>query len=143
MMRLLGVMTMLAMVSATAVQAEWQSVRGNLRRDGNVGYAVNPPYKQAWMKEFPGEITTTRVEAIVGGGLVYVGTYHGTLHALDAASGAERWTYSAGAPILHSPAYADGAVYFGTARGKVIALNADGSHRWTFDAGRGGVDTSP
>jgi outer membrane protein assembly factor BamB len=71
-------------------------------------------------------------------GVVY---FHGggRLHALDAESGAERWSYPTGdsaAPgsMPTRPVVADGAVYV-TAGARVIALDArSGGERWRFDA---------
>ncbi|MCL6641064.1 MAG: trypsin-like peptidase domain-containing protein, partial [Candidatus Rokubacteria bacterium] len=50
------------------------------------------------------------VEAIAG--VVYIGSFLG-LHALDTASGAERWRFSPGGPVNSSPTVVDGVVYAG------------------------------
>ncbi|MCS7283639.1 MAG: PQQ-binding-like beta-propeller repeat protein [Anaerolineae bacterium] len=55
------------------------------------------------------------VAPVVDNGVVYLGSTDGVFYALDAATGALRWTYNVGAPILNSAALsADGqTVYFG------------------------------
>ncbi|TKA09905.1 serine/threonine-protein kinase [Actinacidiphila oryziradicis] len=71
-------------------------------------------------------------------GVVY---FHGggRLHALDATTGAEHWSYptsETGAPgsMPTRPVVADGAVYV-TAGNRVLALDArTGGERWRFDA---------
>lgn len=79
--------------------------------------------------------------ALVGSTVYYRGG--GRLHALDARSGALRWTFplgdaevaagvAAGMPVR--PTAGDDAVYV-TAGGRVLALDpADGRERWRFDA---------
>jgi len=74
----------------------------------------------------------------IEGGVVY---FHGggRLHALDAASGAERWSYPTSdtggyGSMPTRPVLADGAVYV-TAGNRVVALDAlTGGERWRFDA---------
>ena len=40
----------------------------------------------------------------------------GTVHALDAATGAERWRYETDSYVSSSPAVVDGIVYVGSGR---------------------------
>ncbi|SNS00898.1 serine/threonine-protein kinase [Actinacidiphila glaucinigra] len=68
-------------------------------------------------------------------GVVY---FHGggRLHALDATSGAEHWSYPTGegGAMPTRPVVADGAVYV-TVGNRVLALDArSGTERWRFDA---------
>jgi outer membrane protein assembly factor BamB len=66
------------------------------------------------------------------GGLVYAGAEDGTLHALEAATGKERWTFNAGGAIRTRavPGPAD-AVYFQSDNGTLYALDAKtGTMRW-------------
>lgn len=79
----------------------------------------------------------------VADGVVYTPSQH-ALFALDAADGAERWTFSFGNWKLHAPAVRDGTVYFGSTKvgagfeGRVYALDANGGRvRWTTDLGGG------
>jgi eukaryotic-like serine/threonine-protein kinase len=58
---------------------------------------------------------------------VYVGDFAGVMHAYNAATGAQLWTYQAGGKsdsIYSSPAVFDGVVYFASAGGILYALNA-------------------
>ena len=57
---------------------------------------------------------------------VYVGTSAGTVYALDAATGAVRWTAAVGAAVNDSPALANGKLYVPTGDGDLVVLAADG-----------------
>jgi outer membrane protein assembly factor BamB len=82
----------------------------------------------------------------VADGVVYIGSWDGSLFALDAATGAERWRFttpedsSPGA----SPAVADGVVYIGSATSGIISTNPGGFYAidarsgeqcWEFSTG--------
>jgi eukaryotic-like serine/threonine-protein kinase len=71
----------------------------------------------------------------VAGGIVYIGSDDGRVHALNAATGQVTWTYATGGGIITSPAMAvaGGTVYIGSAVGTVYALDAvTGQVRWTY-----------
>jgi outer membrane protein assembly factor BamB len=57
--------------------------------------------------------------------LVYVTDCGGTVHCVNANTGAPCWTHLAGGEIWSSPLVADGKVYVGTRRGEL----------WVFAAG--------
>ncbi|HEY7030067.1 MAG TPA: sigma-70 family RNA polymerase sigma factor, partial [Thermomicrobiales bacterium] len=70
--------------------------------------------------------------AIVAG-VLYAGGGDGKLHALDAATGAERWTFSTGGPIATSPTVAGGLVFIGSSDGDLYAVDAaTGTQRWSL-----------
>lgn len=59
-------------------------------------------------------------------GTAYIGTHDGTLYAVDATSGEERWSFDEpGGEIVSSPAVVDGVVYFGSHDGKLYAIDTD------------------
>jgi outer membrane protein assembly factor BamB len=82
---------------------------------------------------------------VVVNGTVYVGANigsmyegnEGSLFALDAGTGAERWRMTPGDDILSSPAVVDDVVYVGSASGILYTLDAElGTIRWSkFIAG--------
>ncbi len=78
----------------------------------------------------------------VAGGIVYVGADDQNLYALDAVSGAKVWSFSAGTPIVNTPAVVNGVVYLGA--GALYALSAsDGRQLWSGLATAAGVTASP
>jgi len=60
---------------------------------------------------------------------------YGVLHAIDAATGDERWSIRLNATVKTAPAVYDGTVCLG-AGDSVVAYDAvTGDHRWTFETG--------
>lgn len=78
-----------------------------------------------WAAPIDGTNSTNPVLA-PDGSTVFVGTDAGTVYALDAATGAVRWTGAVGAGVTASPALADGVLHVPTADGRLVALAADG-----------------
>jgi serine/threonine-protein kinase len=83
--------------------------------------------------------------------LVYIGARDGTLYAVDATSGDQRWTAATGGSIDSSAAVAGGVVYVGCSDqaqgqvccGSLFAFNAtNGARLWTGGTG-GSIDEPP
>ena len=73
---------------------------------------------------------------VVANGLVYFGSGDGNVYALDAATGATRWTFKTGDVVHASPAYADGVLYVGSWDSWFYAIDAvTGKQRWRFHGG--------
>jgi outer membrane protein assembly factor BamB len=70
--------------------------------------------------------------AILAEGVVYFNSYGGLwggiTHALDAATGQEKWKYKTGKVVRCTPSIADGVVYFGSNDGYIYALSLSGNH---------------
>lgn len=86
----------------------------------------------AWAFEFPGAIRA-RSQPSIAYGAVYVGSYDGTVYALDLGSGCVRWTFKAGAEVRtavvpYEQAGADGKparrVVFGDVIARVYSVDA-------------------
>jgi hypothetical protein len=125
--------------------SDWPTIHHDLKRTGFTEDCVRPPYSLDWVRSFPNEILTSRIEPIVAEGKVFVGTYSGNLYALDRRTGEIVWEFATPGPIVHSPAYHKGIVYVGSIGGTVHALAAGtGDPVWTFTTeGRGGFSASP
>jgi outer membrane protein assembly factor BamB len=113
---------------------DWPQYRGNAARTGEMpgpGLAGAPT--ERWRVQLGGEVASAPA---VSGGVVYIGDGAGTVHALDAATGAARWTFAAGAGIGSSPAVALGLVFIGNDSGTLYALDAaTGAERWRVTDG--------
>ncbi|MGI8483458.1 MAG: PQQ-binding-like beta-propeller repeat protein [Thermomicrobiales bacterium] len=95
-----------------------------------------------WQVEVKGPISATPV---IADGVAYVGSYDGSLYAIDLRTGAVRWTYATGADVLEpnlkiplgitgSAAVIGDTVYVGDAAATVQAIDiATGVARWTAE----------
>lgn len=72
----------------------------------------------------------------VADGTVYVGSGDGHIYAVDALTGAQRWSYKTGDVVHSSPAVSGGVVYAGSWDSYFYALNAaTGQLKWKFKTG--------
>jgi polyvinyl alcohol dehydrogenase (cytochrome) len=93
-----------------------------------------------WTVDVSGPVSAT---PIIAGGVSYVGSYDGSLYAIDIASGNVIWTYETGAEVLEpnleiplgitgSAHVSDGVVFVGDATATVHAIDAaTGEAIWT------------
>src|SRR5262249_19921666 len=82
-------------------------------------------------------------QTIVANGLAYVPSWDGKLHALDPATGKERWVFQPAGGFLSGAVLAtpDRKIYFGSALSDVYCLRGDdGSLVWHVMLGKAGVD---
>lgn len=69
-------------------------------------------------------------------GVVYIGSGDQNLYALDAATGALRWSFATGDVVHATPAVANGVVYVGSWDRNLYALDAsNGRERWRYTTG--------
>ena len=144
--------------------ARWDSdwIRYGNRLDGTRVAGPSPitattanRLRPAWRFTAGGPVTGT---PIVVDGTVLIGSYDGSLYALDATDGTPRWSFATGATaferdmnvplgISGSATVAEGVVYVGDADAVVHALDlADGRHRWSVSveaAPNGSIWSSP
>lgn len=72
----------------------------------------------------------------VAGGTLYIGSGDQHIYALDAATGALRWSFATGDVVHASPAVVDGVVYIGSWDRNLYALDAaTGVERWHYTTG--------
>lgn len=64
------------------------------------------------------------------GPLLLVPAWNGTLHALEAASGEERWRFDAGLPLRAAPAVETGRIYQPSGTGVLTVLDGTGRLLW-------------
>ncbi len=148
-----GVMTVILLTAATHLPAaDWPMHRADVSRSGAVEESLpaqvsiqwtytpaQPPWP-AWPE--PGrELNRLAFDhcfhCSVVDGVVYFGSSAtGKVHALDLATGAERWSFFTGGPVRFAPAVADGRAYVASDDGYLYCLSAaDGAQLWRFRAG--------
>lgn len=130
--------------SQAAGPNDWPQVAKDPQRSGFSAETLGTNFQVRWTKSFQPERVYPEVQAIIYSGQVFVGTEQGNLYALDATTGAQRWKFSAGSPILNSVAADAGIVYFGTMDGAVYGVNtANGTQAWKTQASEKGFSTAP
>lgn len=114
-----------------------------------VFYALDPAGNLRWSYTLPdaGDALIDSAATLAPGGLVVVPGGDGTLHALDTASGAVRWTFDAyhaddhegGATVNSFEGNVvlgpDGNLYAGSDNGHMYSLDLDGNERWNVETG--------
>lgn len=72
----------------------------------------------------------------VANGVVFFGSGDGNVYALDAASGAAKWTFKTGNVVHASPAVSNGVVFIGSWDRHLYAIDAkSGKEVWRFQTG--------
>jgi outer membrane protein assembly factor BamB len=89
-----------------------------------------------WRYEHPQRKFPFYATAAVANGKVYVAGRDKILHALDAKTGKEAWSFATKARIDSSPVVTpDGRIFFGSNDGNVYAVEPNGKEAWKFTAG--------
>ena len=106
------------------------------------GRAPTSPPAVAWTRDvgapIEAQVVTSSDEQTL-----YVASLGGTLTALSAADGAERWKVDLGDRIYATPCVADdGTIYVGTDAKKIVAVSADGKVKWSLET-EGDADSGP
>jgi len=113
--------------------ADWPTYRHNPARTARTPAAVPESVRLAWtyVPDHPSEPSAP----VAAGGLVFVAGSDGAVSALDAASGAVRWTALAGGPVRYPPSVGGGRALVGSDDGWVYAFEAaTGRRLWRFRA---------
>jgi len=97
----------------------------------------------AWTFETDATDNISEVTPLVVGRVMYFHS-RSRLFAVDAATGAPKWTATPGGPLRATPAVTDDTLYVGDKTGKLFALDlADGTVRWKKDDVKGQLLTTP
>ncbi len=115
-----------------AAPSDWPTYRHDPARSGRAGSAVAKRLKPLWHKDLKGKLSSP----VVAAGKVFVSVVDShAVHALDAETGENVWSYTAGGRVDSPPTIHDGLVLFGSADGWVYCLGvSDGQLVWRFRA---------
>lgn len=127
-------------IPAPQVNADWSQAGGTASKSyGHLAIAANPT--EVWTARIAGSGPKRRMAAapVVGAGTLYAVDTDGVVHALDANTGAQKWTYRMPVPGKNESSvfgggvsYSNGRVYATNGVGDVMALDAnDGSKLWS------------
>jgi outer membrane protein assembly factor BamB len=123
--------------TATAIADDGTSYWGSVDRSI---YAIDKNGKQVWSTPTLGFVISSPALS-KDGSTIYIASFDGQLHALDARTGVERWAFQTGDHVYSSPALeedARGAVkalYIGSADGSIYKVDANGNKLWQYDTG--------
>ncbi len=111
---------------------DWPTYRHDAERSAAASASVQLPLVAKWGVNLGGKLSSP----VAAGNRVYVASVDAhTVHALDAATGIELWTYTVGGRVDSPPTIYKGRVLFGSADGYVYCLSAEtGSLIWRFRA---------
>lgn len=109
-------------LTGQAADGSWPMLAHDAARSGGTTAEIRPPFARKWYRLFPDEGLMAGVQPVAADGSVFVGTLAGVVHAIDAGTGQDRWSFRAGGAVLHTCAAEDGRVYFGCADGKIYAV---------------------
>ncbi len=90
---------------------------------------------ELWRYDIPrGSWNELWADPVLASGMVYVGSFNGRMHALDAVTGELRWSFAAGDVIRCLAVVVQDTVYFGSKDQHVYALDAaTGDPRWRYE----------
>jgi len=141
---LVALLAALALAPAQALAGNWSQLGASADHTRhNVGETAIGPANVATLK-VDWEVTVSGITAapVTWGGIVYVGSSHGGLHAIDARTGAQLWTVRTNQSVLGSPAVANGIVHVATSAATVYGFDArTGAFLWQTQAGSGMVSS--
>lgn len=120
----------LAEVDAAA--NEWPTYRHDSQRSGSTKQELGANLDLGWQTKLGGRLSAV----VIAAGQLYVAQCDAhTLHSLDANTGDQLWSFTAGGRIDSPPTYWKGRLLFGSADGWVYSLRAkDGALLWKYRA---------
>ncbi len=83
-----GIAVLIIIVLITPAAADFM-YRGNIERTGVATDTVNPPLELKWIVNLGFQ---TESSPVVANNVIYIGSFYG-LHALDAATGVQKWVF--------------------------------------------------
>jgi outer membrane protein assembly factor BamB len=109
---------------------DWPTFRKDIKRSAVTESSVMSDPKLSWQNELGGKLTAMTLAA---GRLFVASKNDHTLHALDADTGADLWSFTAAGTIDSPPTIYKGMALFGSTDGHVYCLRAsDGQLVWKY-----------
>src|SRR5262245_8893328 len=105
------------LLASSAGAEDWPVLGHDSARRGSAATELRPPFTRQWYRLFADEGVQSGVQPVSAGQRVYLGTLAGVLHAMDADTGRDVWTFTAGGPILHAAGVGGRRVVCGAADG--------------------------
>jgi hypothetical protein len=120
--------------AVVAGAGDWPQLGHDAQRTNHTPLQVNPPFCYVW-KWYEAPIAV-RVQPVVVGNRLFIGSMDGGVYARDASTGGPLWRFQTGGPIRHSAGVLGDGVIASSHDGYTYALNsADGALLWKTDTG--------
>lgn len=118
--------------NSDASAQDWPTYRHDSSRSGRTASLVSAKLDHKWQARVEGKLTSP----VISAGKVFVASVDThTVHALDAESGKEIWSFVTGGRVDSPPTIFRGRALFGSADGWVYCVKAsDGTLIWRFRA---------
>lgn len=158
----------ITMVEAQSTNVDWPQLQHDPQHTGRTASSLGTNYGVAWawtdkthkVQNFVSGINKSvtdgfgssfqfsnifaeQMQPIVAGGKAYFGAMNGTMFAVDALTGNNRWDFTSSGPILSTAAYANSILVFTSMDGKIYGLDANtGVQKWMYMTGAG-INSAP
>ncbi len=156
----IGTLVCLAALAAASRAEDWPTYQHDNRRSGATSEQLTPPLREAWRYAAqhaprPAWPAPARVDfaantkrllrarvtydrafhvATVGDTVYFASSADDKVYALDASTGAERWSFFTGGPVRLAPSVFEARVYVGSDDGWAYCLDAaDGALIWKYN----------
>jgi len=125
-------LAVMILAATVAYGEDWAQIAANAQRTAHVADQPNPPYRLAWEKGWwPEEVVLYANQPIMVGGVVFIASSGGIVHALKAENGEELWQVKLDAQVINSLASDGKNVFVAACDGAVYALdNKSGKETW-------------
>jgi outer membrane protein assembly factor BamB len=113
--------------------ADWPTFRKDNARSTRIAGLLPKPLTPKW--EYVPKTAAVATAPVAAGGLVFTAASDGTVRAISAADGKERWKAFTGGDVKYPPSIADGRAFVGSGDGWVTCFEAaTGKPLWRFRA---------
>jgi outer membrane protein assembly factor BamB len=116
-----------------AAPDDWPTFRKDNARSTRTSAAVPAQLTLKW--ESAPKVTAVATAPVAAGGLVFVAGSDGSVRAIDAAGGKEKWKAYTGGDVKYPPSIEDGRAFVGSGDGWIYCFEAaSGKTLWKFRA---------
>lgn len=144
MKRIAFTVSVISLAAVPLKASDWSQAAANPARTSHVADEPKDPYKLAWRKCFGKEIVLNTCQPIMSGGVLFVGSENGIVHAVRLEDGSDIWSSDIGAPVMHALACDEERVYAAAFDGAIHALDkASGKEAWKAPLSRRGFSAAP
>ncbi|HPZ08075.1 MAG TPA: PQQ-binding-like beta-propeller repeat protein [Candidatus Eremiobacteraeota bacterium] len=120
----------------------WPMFSNNLARTSNQAFEteLSAPLTSGWEKNYFD--VPPKSSPAIADDMLFIGTKSGKVLCVDITSGTMNWAFDTGKPVISSPTYYKGIIYFGSNDTNIYAVKNNGKKLWHFKT-NGPIFASP